>query len=70
MVWPYQGGGGPWSLFKSELGIPIVRQAGLGGGGRRDRGDEYLLIDGDGKVAGLAEAEKSQVDIVHAYAAL
>jgi len=43
---------------------------GLGGGGRRDRGDEYLLIDGDGKVAGLAEAEKSQVDIVHAYAAL
>jgi len=70
VVWPYQGGGGPWSLFKSELGIPIVRQAGLGGGGRRDRGDEYLLIDGDGKVAGLADAEKSQVDIVHAYAAL
>lgn len=70
VVWPYQGGGGPWSLFKSELGIPIVRQAGLGGGGRRDRGDEYLLIDGDAKVAGLAEAEKSQVDIVHAYAAL
>jgi acetylornithine deacetylase/succinyl-diaminopimelate desuccinylase-like protein len=68
-VWPYQGGGGPWSLFKSELGIPIVRQAGLGGGGRRDRGDEYLLVDGDGKVAGLADAEKSHVDIVHAYAA-
>ncbi len=68
-VWPYQGGGGPWSLFKSELGMPIVRQAGLGGGGRRDRGDEYLLVDGDGKVAGLAESEKSQVDIVHTYAA-
>jgi acetylornithine deacetylase/succinyl-diaminopimelate desuccinylase-like protein len=68
-VWPYQGGGGPWSLFKSELGIPIVRQAGLGGGGRRDRGDEYLLVDGDGKVAGLADAEKSHVDIVHTYAA-
>jgi acetylornithine deacetylase/succinyl-diaminopimelate desuccinylase-like protein len=69
-VWPYQGGGGPWSLFKSDLGIPIVRQAGLGGGGRRDRGDEYLLVDGDGKVAGLAGAEKSHVDLVHTYAAL
>jgi len=68
-VWPYQGGGGPWSLFQSDLNIPIVRQAGLGGGGRRDRGDEYLLLDGDGKVAGLADSEKSQVDIVHAYAA-
>jgi acetylornithine deacetylase/succinyl-diaminopimelate desuccinylase-like protein len=67
VVWPYQGGGGPWSLFKSDLDIPIVRQAGLGGGGRRDRGDEYLLLDGDGKVAGLADSEKSQVDIVHAY---
>ncbi len=67
-VWPYQGGGGPWSLFKTELDIPIVRQAGLGGGGRRDRGDEYLLLDGDGKVAGLADSEKSQVDIVHTYA--
>jgi acetylornithine deacetylase/succinyl-diaminopimelate desuccinylase-like protein len=69
IVWPYQGGGGPWSLFKSELDIPIVRQAGLGGGGRRDRGDEYLFLDGDGKVAGLGDSEKSQVDIVHMYAA-
>ncbi len=67
-VWPYQGGGGPWSLFQTELDVPIVRQAGLGGGGRRDRGDEYLLLDGDGKVAGLADSEKSQVDIVHTYA--
>lgn len=68
IVWPYQGGGGPWSLFKSDLDIPIVRQAGLGGGGRRDRGDEYLFLDGDGKVAGLSDSEKSQVDIVHTYA--
>jgi len=69
-IWPYQGGGGPWSTFQSELGIPIILNAGLGGGGRRDRGDEYLIIEGNPNVASLLEAEKSHIEIVRRYAAM
>jgi acetylornithine deacetylase/succinyl-diaminopimelate desuccinylase-like protein len=67
-VWPYRGGGGPWSLYRTELGIPLLNGAGLGGGGRRDRGDEYLVIDGHPRVASLLEAEQSHVDILGEYA--
>jgi len=67
-IWPYRGGGGPWSLYRTELGIPLISGAGLGGGGRRDRGDEYLVIDGNRRVAGLLEAEKSHVRILSAFA--
>jgi len=67
-VWPYKGGGGPWSLFRSELGLPLVMAAGLGGGGRRDRGDEYLIIDGHPKIASLLDSEKSHIDIVNNFA--
>ncbi len=67
-IWPYKGGGGPWSLYRSELGLPLIMAAGLGGGARRDRGDEYLVIEGNDEVAGLLGAEKSHVDILHRYA--
>ena len=30
--------------------------------------DEYMVIEGDGKVAGLAEVEKYLVDLVYNYA--
>ncbi len=69
-VWPYAGGGGPWSLFWHELGLPVVFNAGVGGGGRRDRGDEYLLVDGTDRVCSLVEAERSHIDILHRYAGI
>lgn len=37
-------------------------------GGRAHSPDEYLVIEGNDKVAGLADAEKSFVDILYAYA--
>ncbi len=67
-IWPYKGGGGPWSLYRSELGIPLMNGAGLGGGGSRDAGDEYLIVDGTDRVAGLLEAQKSHIDIVERFA--
>ncbi len=67
-IWPYKGGGGPWSLYRSELGMPVMNGAGLGGGGLRDAGDEYLIVDGTDRVAGLLEAQQSHVDIIHRFA--
>jgi len=67
-IWPYKGGGGPWSLYRSELGMPLMNGAGLGGGGLRDAGDEYLIVDGNEKVAGIVESQKSQIDIVERFA--
>ncbi len=67
-IWPYKGGGGPWSLYRSELGMPLMNGAGLGGGGSRDAGDEYLIVDGTDRVAGLLDSQKSQIDIVERFA--
>jgi hypothetical protein len=57
-------------LFTNEpLNLPVIF-AGLGHGGRIHAHDEYLVIEGDGRVAGLVEAEQANVDILAAYAEL
>jgi hypothetical protein len=38
------------------------------GGGSGSPVDEYMVIEGDGKIAGLADAEKFMVDMLFAYA--
>jgi hypothetical protein len=50
------------------FGVPCVRGGVIGGGAAR-AADEYMVIEGDGKVAGLADAEKFMVDMVLDYAA-
>lgn len=61
-VWPIQAGGGPWTVVPSTFGVPCIRGGipGFGTGGD----DEYLVIEGDGKVAGLATSEKVHVDLL------
>ena len=66
-VWPIQAGGGPWSVVPNVFGVPCIRGGSLGGGGG-GAVDEYLVIEGDGKVAGLADAEKYHVDLLYNYA--
>ncbi|MFN8522282.1 MAG: M20/M25/M40 family metallo-hydrolase [Chloroflexota bacterium] len=66
-VWPIQAGGGPWSVVPSTFRVPCIRGGVIGGGGGGAT-DEYLVIEGDGKVAGLAEAEKYHVDLLYNYA--
>lgn len=68
-IWPYKGGGGPWSLFRTSLGLPLVNGAGLGMGSRSGA-DEFLVIDGNTKVGGIVESSVSHVDIVHRFAAM
>lgn len=63
-VWPIQPGGGPWTVVPNAFNVPCVRGGAIGGGGGGVT-DEYLVIEGDGKVAGLAEAEKYHVDLLY-----
>jgi acetylornithine deacetylase/succinyl-diaminopimelate desuccinylase-like protein len=61
-VWPIQATGGPWSVVPNAFGVPLVRGGAIGGGGGTV--DEYLVIEGDGRVAGLADVEKFHVDVL------
>jgi acetylornithine deacetylase/succinyl-diaminopimelate desuccinylase-like protein len=67
-VWPIQGGGGPWTVVPNAFGVPCVRGSVIGGGAGRAV-DEYMVIEGDGKIADLADAEKFMVDQLFDYAA-
>jgi acetylornithine deacetylase/succinyl-diaminopimelate desuccinylase-like protein len=66
-VWPIQSGGGPWTAVPNAFGVPCVRGSVIGGGAGRAV-DEYMVIEGDGKLAGLADAEKFMVDLLYNYA--
>ena len=67
VVWPMEAGGGPWTVVPNVCHVPCVRGGVIGGGGRGNA-DEFMIIEGDGKVAGLAEAEKYLVDLIYAVA--
>jgi len=66
-VWPIQGGGGPWTVIPNLFNVPCVR-GGVIGGGAGGPVDEYMVIEGDGKLAGLAESEKYLVDLLYSFA--
>ena len=66
-VWPIQGGGGPWTVVPNMFDVPCVRGGGIGGGAGKPI-DEFVVIEGDGKIAGLAEAEKYFVDLLYNFA--
>jgi acetylornithine deacetylase/succinyl-diaminopimelate desuccinylase-like protein len=61
-LWPIQAAGGPWTAVPNACGVPMVRGGAIGGGGGTV--DEYLVIDGDGRVAGLGDSEKFHVDLL------
>jgi acetylornithine deacetylase/succinyl-diaminopimelate desuccinylase-like protein len=61
--WPMTGGGGPWSIFAEEFGMPVLRDVGLGHG-RASATDEYLVVEGRGRVAGLVEMALSHAEVM------
>jgi acetylornithine deacetylase/succinyl-diaminopimelate desuccinylase-like protein len=67
MVWPRSPASSPESLYTRKLGLPAAG-GGLGHGGRAHADDEYIVIEGNGKVAGIVESEQSMVDLIYAYA--
>jgi acetylornithine deacetylase/succinyl-diaminopimelate desuccinylase-like protein len=70
VVWPMVAFGGPWAHVPKALGIPALRGAAPGYGDRTATSNEFFVIEGDGIVAGLADAEKFCVDLLYAYAAM
>lgn len=66
-VSPWLGGSAPFYQFTRTLGLPFVF-GGLGHGAGAHAPDEFMLIHpAEGvKAAGLADIEKSYVDILHA----
>jgi acetylornithine deacetylase/succinyl-diaminopimelate desuccinylase-like protein len=67
--WPMSGGGGPWSMFAEEFGIPVLRDVGLGHGQALAR-DEYLVIEGKDNVAGMVEMALSYVELMQRLASV
>lgn len=68
MIWPRAAGSSPQAQFtRPPLSQPAV-WAGLGHGGRAHSTDEYIVIEGNDKVAGIVRAEQSYADILYAYA--
>jgi len=63
-IWPMNASSVPYYLFnRKPLQLPFI-DAGLGYGARAHAPDEYFVIEGNKKVAGLAECEKSFVVIL------
>lgn len=68
VIWPRQGYGGPWSIFSRRFGAPVVFATGIGHGGGIGLPDEHIVIDGGGRVPGLAEMERFCVDLLYDFA--
>jgi acetylornithine deacetylase/succinyl-diaminopimelate desuccinylase-like protein len=68
MVWPRSAGSSPQYEYTRKLGLPACG-GGLGHGGRAHADDEYIVIEGNDRVAGIVKAEQSVVDILFTYAA-
>jgi acetylornithine deacetylase/succinyl-diaminopimelate desuccinylase-like protein len=69
VIWPGQAYGGPWSMLAHDMGIPVVFGSGIGHGGGIGLPDEYIVLDGGGKVSGLPEMARFYVDFITDYAA-
>jgi acetylornithine deacetylase/succinyl-diaminopimelate desuccinylase-like protein len=70
VVWPMQAIGGARAAVPMAFGVPCIRGSSLGHGrGSLTDINEYMVIEGDGKVAGLADVEKYYVDLLYNVAA-
>ena len=70
MVMPHAAGSAPDHLYSRTLfDMPFLR-GGMGHGANLHTVDEYYVVEGKGKIAGITEVEKSFVDFLYAYAAL
>jgi acetylornithine deacetylase/succinyl-diaminopimelate desuccinylase-like protein len=66
-IWPISPGGWPGHLFQKYLGTPFLA-GGVGHGGRAHTSNEYLVVDGNDRVRGLADLEKSFVTLMYEFA--
>jgi len=67
MVWPRAAGSSPQAQYTRDLGL-TASGGGMGHGSRAHADDEYIVIEGNDKVAGIVGSEQSMVDILYTYA--
>lgn len=67
VTWPRIAGSAPFYLFTRELQLPLVI-FGLGHGSGAHSVDEYLVIDADAPIKGLADVEKGYADLLYHFA--
>jgi acetylornithine deacetylase/succinyl-diaminopimelate desuccinylase-like protein len=68
VIWPVQGFGGPWAHFAKVFGISSLQGGSPGHGARMATSDEFLVVEGNDKVAGLATIERYYLDLIYALA--
>lgn len=68
VVWPRKGASGPMGFFSHILGLRVLGATGMGHASGHSGGNEFLVIEGDGRVGGLQELEQSFVDLLLSYA--
>ncbi len=67
-IWPRTAGSSPQAQYtRAPMSLPAA-SGGLGHGGQAHAIDEYFVIEGNDKVAGLVKCEQSIVDVLYAYA--
>lgn len=69
IVWPRRGASGPTGIFSQMLGLSVLGSTGMGYASGHSTGNEFLVVEGDGRVGGLVELEQSFADLIYSYAA-
>jgi acetylornithine deacetylase/succinyl-diaminopimelate desuccinylase-like protein len=67
-IYPSSPASSPTNAFNNEFGIPCA-SGGLGHVGRHQIA-EYLVLENRGRIAGLAQSEKSFIDVLRNYSEL
>lgn len=68
VLWPRQGYGGPWAGVAREFGLPVVHGTGIGHGGGVGLPDEFVVLDGGGRVPSLRDLQRFIVDFLYDFA--
>jgi acetylornithine deacetylase/succinyl-diaminopimelate desuccinylase-like protein len=63
-AWPIQAYGGPWAHFGKVFQVPSLQGGAPGLGARAATSDEFFVLEGKDRVAGLAQLENYYVDFM------
>ncbi len=69
IVWPTSGGALPFYVFSRVLGLPFT----MGGAGHSDLAhspNEYMVVEGNDRLKGLAEVEKFMVHFMNEFGSI
>jgi len=66
MIWPSSGGAVPFYVFNKTLGLPFTMSA-IGHSDLAHSPNEYMVIEGNKRIAGLPEIEKFMVHFMHGF---